>query len=235
MTGNLWEGGSDLEIKRLHCWNLQYHEAVKVQEELKGKLRFTKLPQDVRLIAGADVAYAKNKNILYAAVIVLALPDLVLVEQRAAQGKATFPYIPGLLSFREAPVLLKAFRNIKSTPHVIIFDGQGTAHPRRFGLASHLGLVLDIPAIGCAKSLLVGKSEPVGETAGSYTYLMDRGEVIGVALRTKSGIRPVIVSPGHKITLKESIKITLKCVQGYRLPEPTRQAHLLVNKIRMAS
>lgn len=222
-----------MKIRELHRWNLGYHEAVKVQEALKERPIFTRLRRKVGLVAGADVSYAKNNNRLYAAVVIVTLPALSLVEHKIAQDKVRFPYIPGLLSFREAPVLLKAFKKIGTTPDVVLFDGQGTAHPRGLGLASHMGLFLDIPAIGCAKTLLIGESEPVGKEAGSFAYLKNKDEVIGAVLRTKSGIKPVIISPGHRITLDESINIVLQCVRRYRLPEPIRQAHLLVNKVRI--
>ena len=222
-----------MKIRELHLWNLGYHEAVKVQEALKERPIFKRLGRKVGLVAGADVSYARNNNRLYAAVVIITLPTLSLVEYKVAQDKVRFPYIPGLLSFREAPVLLKAFKKINATPDVVLFDGQGTAHPRGLGLASHMGLFLDIPAIGCAKTLLIGESGPVGKKAGSFAYLRNKGEVIGAVLRTKSGIKPVIISPGHRITLDESINIVLQCVGRYRLPEPIRRAHLLVNKVRL--
>lgn len=222
-----------MKIRELHRWNLVYHEAVKVQETLRKGLIFKKLRRKVRLVAGADVSYARNDNRLYAAVVIMTFPDLSLVKHKVAQDKVCFPYIPGLLSFREAPVLLKAFKKIGTTPDVVLFDGQGTAHPRGLGLASHMGLFLDIPTIGCAKTLLIGESGPVGKKAGSFTYLKNKEEIIGAVVRTKSGIKPVIISPGHRITLDESINIVLQCVGRYRLPEPIRQAHLLVNKVRI--
>lgn len=221
-----------MKIRELHRWNLVYHGAVKVQEALKKRLIFTRLRRKVGLVAGADVSYARNNNRLYAAIVIMTFPKLSLVEHKVAQDKVRFPYIPGLLSFREAPVLLKAFKKIGTTPDVVLFDGQGTAHPRGLGLASHMGLFLDIPAIGCAKTLLIGESGPVGKKAGSFTYLKNKEEIIGAVVRTKSGIKPVIISPGHRITLNESINIVLQCVGRYRLPEPIRQAHLLVNKVR---
>ena len=147
-------------------------------------------------------------------------------------GKARFPYIPGLLSFREAPILLRAFRKLKNNPDIVLFDGQGIAHPRRFGLASHMGLVLDKPSIGCAKSRLVGEYSSVENTAGAYSKLIYGNKVVGVVLRTKKNTKPIFVSPGHKINLSLAIRITLKTCCGYRIPEPTRQAHLLVNKLR---
>jgi deoxyribonuclease V len=222
-----------MRTKRLHNWHTGYHRAIRIQEVLRERLVFTGLRKDVRLVAGADVSYAKHNNRLYAGVVTLTIPHLDIVERRVARGIAHFPYIPGLLTFREAPILLQAFRKIKTDPDVILFDGQGIAHPRRLGLASHMGLLLDRPAVGCAKTLLIGEAERVGKMAGSFGYLRQNGEVIGAVLRTKTNIKPVIVSPGHKITLHDCIDMVLKCVNGYRLPEPIRQAHLLVNKVRM--
>ena len=150
-------------------------------------------------------------------------------------GKAKFPYIPGLLSFREAPILLRAFRKLKNNPDVILFDGQGIAHPRSFGLASHMGLILDKPSIGCAKSRLVGEYGSVENTAGAYSKLIYGNKIVGVVLRTKNNTKPIFVSPGHKTNLTFAIRIALKTCCGYRIPEPTRQAHLLVNKLRRTS
>jgi deoxyribonuclease V len=222
-----------MRTKRLHNWHTGYHKAIRIQEVLRERLIFTRLRKDVRLVAGADVSYAKHNNTLYAGVVILTVPHLNAVERRVAKDIARFPYIPGLLTFREAPTLLRVFRKIKTDPDVVLFDGQGIAHPRRFGLASHMGLLLDLPAVGCAKTMLIGEAGPVGERAGSFGYLRNNGEVIGAVLRTKTNIKPVIVSPGYKITLHDCIDVVLKCVNGYRLPEPIRQAHLLVNKVRM--
>jgi deoxyribonuclease V len=144
----------------------------------------------------------------------------------------SFPYIPGLLSFREGPALTKAFEKLVRIPDMIIFDGQGIAHPRGIGLASHMGLILDIPAIGCAKSLLVGHHEDVGEEPGAWEPLLYQERLVGAALRTKKKVKPVFVSQGYKIGLEQALDVVMHCCRGYRLPEPTRQAHLAVNKLR---
>ena len=147
-------------------------------------------------------------------------------------GKARFPYIPGLLSFREAPILLRAFRKLKSNPDIILFDGQGIAHPRHFGLASHMGLILGKPSIGCAKSRLVGEYSSVENTAGAYSKLVYGNKVVGAVLRTKKNTKPIFVSPGHKTNLSFAIRIAMKTCRGYRIPEPIRQAHVYVNDVR---
>ncbi len=160
------------------------------------------------------------------AVVVLQYPELRVVETKIARGKLDFPYIPGLLSFRESPLTLAACQKLTTTPDLILVDGQGIAHPRRLGLASHLGLFLNTPAVGCAKSLLCGSHEAPRIEPGSYTEVVDRGETIGAALRTKLGVKPIYISIGHKVDLQTAIYWVLKCCRGYRLPEPTRLAHL---------
>ncbi len=179
-----------------------------------------------RFIAGVDIAVGKAHEMATGAVVILSYPELRLVETRVAQGRLDFPYIPGLLSFREAPLTLAACQQLTVTPDLVLVDGQGIAHPRRMGLASHLGLFLDTPTIGCAKSLLCGRHEVPGEAPGSYTEIVDRGETIGAALRTKLGTKPVYVSIGHQIDLQTAIYWVLACCRSYRLPEPTRLAHL---------
>jgi deoxyribonuclease V len=221
-----------MKIRKLHPWKVDCQEAIKIQESLRKNLILGNTPSKVRLIAGADASYCKKNDKLYAAVITMDLPDLTVVEEASATRNATFPYIPGLLTFREAPPLLIAFKNLKKRPDAVIFDGQGIAHPRGLGLASHLGLILDVPTVGCAKKRLIGQHQGVGNKIGSYSPLKNNGEIIGAALRTKRGVKPVFVSCGHKIDLPGSIEIILKTCRGYRLPEPTRQAHLLVNRLR---
>jgi len=151
-----------------------------------------------------------------------------------AADSVRFPYVPGLLSFREAPALTKAFRKMRTKPDVIIFDGQGIAHPRGIGLASHMGLILDCPTIGCAKTRLVGTHPPLSDTQGSRVLLKNHGRVVGAVVRTRERVKPVFVSPGHAITLEESVRLVLSCCKGYKLPEPTRQAHIAVNRLRLA-
>jgi deoxyribonuclease V len=182
------------------------------------------------LIAGADVSYIKGSEIFYASVVVFNLQTMERVEEVTASGKVDFPYIPGLLSFRESPILLKAFAKIKSEPDVIILDAQGIAHPRGIGLASHIGLLLDKSSIGCAKTRLIGEYNEVGREAGCHSQLTVKDKIVGAVLRTRKNIKPVFVSPGHKIDLKTSIALVLKSCRGYRLPEPIRQAHNLVKR-----
>lgn len=160
-----------------------------------------------------------------AAVVVLHYPELTVAEVKVARGRLDFPYIPGLLSFREIPLLLTACAGLETTPDLIMVDGQGILHPRRLGLASHLGLLLDTPTIGCAKSLLCGRGETPDEAAGNYREVTDGDEVIGAALRTRSRVKPIYVSTGHRISLESAVDWVLKCCRGYRLPEPTRLAH----------
>jgi len=179
-----------------------------------------------QFIAGVDIAVGRAQGTATGAVVVLKYPELRLVETKVVSGKLHFPYIPGLLSFRESPLTLAACERLTITPDLILVDGQGIAHPRRMGLASHLGLFLDTPTVGCAKSLLCGRHEVPGDKPGSYAEVVDEGEIIGVALRTKLGAKPVYVSIGHKVDLQTAIYWVLECCRGYRLPEPNRLAHL---------
>lgn len=222
-----------MKIRRLHSWALSSKEAIDVQRSLSCQVCQLPLKKPVRTIAGADVSYSKEGTQVYAAVLVFSFPDLVLADQALTDDTQKFPYMPGLLTFREAPVLTKAFRKIRRKPDVIIFDGQGIAHPRGMGLASHMGLILDCPTIGCAKTRLVGIHPPLPEAKGSTVLLTDQGRVVGGVVRTRERVKPVFVSPGHAITLEESIRLVLNCCKGYKLPEPTRQAHVAVNKLRL--
>lgn len=219
--------------RTLHSWDLSRTEAIDVQRRLSGQVRQVPLAKPVRTIAGADVSYAKHDAEVYAAVLVFSFPDLALCDQAVAADTAKFPYVSGLLSFREAPILTKAFRKIRTKPDVIIFDGQGIAHPRGVGLASHMGLILDCPSVGCAKTRLVGIHKQLPKTRGSTVLLTHQGRVVGGVVRTRDSVSPVFVSPGHAITLEESIRLVLGCCRGYKLPEPTRQAHIAVNRLRL--
>jgi deoxyribonuclease V len=184
------------------------------------------------LIAGADISYNRFSSRFYAAVVVMRADDCSVVEVRHAVRESPFPYVPGLLTFREGPALLDAFAQVESPVDVVMFDGQGIAHPRRLGLASHMGLWLKVPSIGCAKSLLTGHFKEPGPKAGSVSPLKYRDEVLGEAVRTKDRTSPVFVSAGHLIDLPSSVRVVLQTSRGYRIPEPTRQAHLTVNEIR---
>ncbi len=221
-----------MRIANLHDWNLTSQEGRILQRELALSIQLQPVPENPRLVAGADVAFNRNENLFFASIILLSYPDLKVIEETSAHHRSTFPYVPGLLSFREGPVLLKAFEKLRNTPDVVLFDGQGLAHPRRFGLACHLGLWLGLPSIGCAKSRLVGTHlEPAAEQGGS-TPLMDHEEKIGEVLRTKTGIKPLYISPGHLADFESSARLVLSCCTRYRLPEPTRLADIRVGQIK---
>ena len=196
-----------------------------MQRELAPMVSRLNEVDDVRLVAGADISAPDGGGVARAAVVVLQYPELVLVEKKVVERAVTFPYVPGLLSFREAPLVLAACQELDSDPDVILVDGQGILHPRRMGLASHLGLFLDKPTIGCAKSRLCGRHAPVGTESGSCAEVIDEGEVIGVALRTKASTSPLYVSIGNKVSLNVAIDWVLRCCRGARLPEPARLAH----------
>ena len=181
---------------------------------------------NVRLIAGVDISAPDATGLARAAVVVLSYPELTPVESKVVQRQVTFPYVPGLLSFREAPLVIAACEELEHNPDLIMVDGQGIAHPRRFGIASHLGLLWDKPTIGCAKSRLCGQHKSPPPEAGSYAELLDNSEVIGAVLRTRLGAQPLYISIGHKVDLKTALSWVLKCCRGQRLPEPTRLAHL---------
>jgi len=215
-----------VKIERLHSWQVSTAQALDIQQRLAAQVSRSSEITTPHFIAGVDISRQKEQGVATGAVVVLQYPELRLVETKVVQGKLDFPYIPGLLSFREAPLTLAACERLSVTPDLILVDGQGVAHPRRMGLASHLGLFLNKPTIGCAKSLLCGSCEKPGEKPGSYAEVMDRGETIGVALRTKLGANPIYVSIGHKVNLEAVIYWVLECCLGYRIPEPTRLAHL---------
>jgi len=237
-----------MQIKKLHSWNLSYSQAIELQKRLASKVQFTPLKKPPKLIAGLDCAFTKNGQKIIAAAVVIKLPDFDLIETTTALRKVTFPYIPGLLSFREAPVCIAAVEKLKNEPDAFVIDGQGIAHPRRLGLAAHLGLFFDKPTIGCAKSRLTGSFEKPTPEKGAYTLLKDKkslkhntsdesrttsDEIIGAVVRTRTNVEPVFVSVGNKCLLKDAIKITLDCTTKYRLPEPTRLAHQLVSKLKL--
>jgi len=215
-----------VKISSWHDWQLGVAQAMEIQRRLSTKVLRDGEVIAPSFIAGVDIAVGKANEMAQAAVVVLSYPELRLVAVEVAKGELDFPYIPGLLSFRESPLILAACQRLSVNPDLIMVDGQGIAHPRRMGLASHLGLFLDTATVGCAKSRLCGSHKVPDEEPGSYTEVIDRGETIGVALRTKTGVKPVYVSTGHKISLQNAVYWVLKCCRGYRLPEPTRLAHL---------
>ena len=215
-----------MKVESLHSWQVSIAQALEIQQRLAAQVSKISEVTTPRFIAGVDISVGKREGIATGAVVVLQYPELSVAEIKIARGKLDFPYIPGLLSFRESPLTLAACQKLTITPDLILVDGQGIAHPRRLGLASHLGLWLNTPTIGCAKSLLCGNHEVPGLEPGSYTEIADRGEIIGAALRTKPRVKPVYVSIGHKVDLQTAIQWVMNCCHGYRLPEPTRLAHL---------
>lgn len=222
-----------MKIEKLHNWNLSYSQARELQSRLAGRVQIKKLSKKPRLVAGLDCAFTKDGKRIVAGAVVLELSGLEIIETKSATRKVAFPYIPGLLSFREAPVCIAAVKKLQCTPDVFLIDGQGIAHRRRLGLAAHLGLFFDCPTIGCAKSRLTGVFEEPAQAKGGYSRLTDAGETIGAVLRTRTSVKPIFVSVGNKCTLKDAIRIVLACTTKYRLPEPTRLAHQFVSKIRL--
>ena len=224
-----------MKIRRLHSWDLTPTEAVALQRKLAEQVDTATPLGKWDLVAGADISYNRFSSTLYAGVVVLRADDWSVVESQGAVAEATFPYVPGLLTFREAPAVLEAFAKVKAEPDAVVIDGAGYAHPRRMGLASHVGLLLDRPTVGCAKSRLLGEFEQPAPDPGSVTPLMDKGEVIGNVVRTKRGVKPLFVSVGHGMDLAGAIRLVLAWCRGYRVPEPTRRAHLYVNALRQAA
>lgn len=222
-----------MKLRKLHDWNLSYKEAIEIQRRLASQLRFTAMKKKPRIIAGLDCAFSKDGKRIFAAAVVIDTLQFSIIETTMASRKVDFPYIPGLLSFREAPACIDAIEKLKTTPDVFIIDGQGIAHPRRLGIASHIGLLIDKPTIGCAKSRLIGTFEEPGNKKGSHNPLMDSGEEIGAVLRTRTDVKPVYVSVGHKCTLNDAVSVVLQCTTKYRLPEPSRLAHQLVGRVKL--
>jgi len=218
-----------MKVERLHSWQVSTAQAMDIQMGLADRVSRISEVNNPRLIAGVDISVSKGEEMATAAVVIVNYPQLTLMEAQIVRGKLEFPYVPGLLSFREAPLTLAVCEKLVLTPDLILVDGQGIAHPRRMGLAAHLGLSLNVPTIGCAKSRLCGSHDSPRDEPGSYSEIIDNGEVIGAALRTRLGVKPVYVSIGHKIDLQTAVYWVLECCRGYRLPEPTRLAHLAAN------
>ncbi len=212
-----------------HPWELAPKQAIALQNELRTRVMAWDALPILERVAGVDVGFESNGQITRAAVAVLSFPDLALIEHALARCETRFPYVPGLLSFREAPAVLEALTKLKSRPDVLLCDGQGLAHPRRFGLACHLGVLTDLASVGVAKKRLLGDHKAPPEGRGTWTELRERGEVIGAVLRTRVGVKPVFVSVGHKIGLKSAVALVMACVTRYRLPETTRLAHRLAS------
>ncbi|OGO38965.1 MAG: endonuclease V [Chloroflexi bacterium RBG_16_57_11] len=218
-----------MPFRSIHSWQVTAQGAIAIQESLRDQVIREDRFGVINTVAGIDVGFEEGGGITRAAVVVLGYPGLELAETSVVRRPTSFPYVPGLLSFREAPAVLEAIERLSTPPDLLFCDGQGIAHPRRLGLASHLGLWTDLPSIGAAKSRLIGQHEPVGERRGDWQPLYDAGELIGAALRTRPTARPLYISIGHRISLETAIRMVLSCTRVYRLPEPTRQAHHLAS------
>ncbi|MDJ1496616.1 deoxyribonuclease V [Cytophagaceae bacterium DM2B3-1] len=217
-----------------HSWDLSIPEAIALQKELRTQIQLTRLDKEIRYVAGTDISFNKFSDTVYAGIVVLDLTTLQEVARSIVVTETHFPYVPGLLSFREIPALLQAWEQLTFKPDLLIVDGHGIAHPRRLGIATHLGLALDMPTIGCGKSRLTGTYTLPDNEPGSTSPLWDRQDQIGIVLRSKRNTLPLFISPGHKITFAESVTIVQKCITKYRLPETTRKVHDAVNALRIA-
>lgn len=228
-----------MRLERLHPWDLTPSEAIALQKELASRVVPVGCPANVRLVAGADVAFPGRTRgwaggVARAAVVVMSHPALEVVEQHVAEVPVAFPYVPGLLSFREIPALSLVFERLAAKPDLLLADGQGIAHPRRFGLASHVGLLAGISTIGCAKSRLCGEAAEPAAERGATCDLIDKGERVGAVVRTKSGVKPMFVSVGHKISIEAAVEWTLRLAPTHRLPEPLRLADRLSKALPIA-
>lgn len=215
-------------------WTLLPRKAMKVQERLRDRVVLSDVFKRIRYVAGADIAFDPDTDMAFGGVIVYSFPELTEVERRMARRKLQFPYVPGLLSFREGPVLSAVFARLRVEPDLILIDGHGRAHPRGFGIACHIGVVFDKPTIGCAKSLLVGKAAEPALQAGSMAPLEFRGERAGVVLRTRDRVKPIFVTQGHRVSLDTAVSLVWQCVDGFRIPKPTREADRFVRGLRQA-
>ena len=216
----------------LHDWNVTASEAIALQKDLRQQIQLVPFDKEIRYVAGGDISFNKGSDVFYAGFIILQYPSLKPYGHSLVVTQSRFPYIPGLLSFREMPPLLEAWDALSLQPDVVLLDGHGLAHPRRMGIASHFGLWINRPTIGCAKKLLVGQHEDLGEEANAQETIYDHGQPIGIALRTRDRVKPMYISPGNLTDFDSSLRVVQHCRAGYRMPEPTRQAHLLVNRLR---
>ena len=215
-------------------WDLTPREAMRLQESLRESVELQDRFGAIRYVAGADVAFDPETEVAFAGVVVYRFPALKEVERRMARRRLRFPYVPGLLSFRECPGLLAAFARLRTEPDLILIDGHGRAHPRRFGIACHIGILFDKPTVGCAKSRLVGEHQEPGRKAGSTAPLMLEGERLGVVLRTRDDVRPIYVTTGHRVSLDSAVQLVKQCMDGFRIPKPTREADHYVRDLRRA-
>lgn len=221
--------------RTLHDWSLTPKEAVELQRSLRDRVVVEQPTRPIRTVAGADISFNRFSSTIYAAVVVIDIETMETVERKGVVSETRFPYVPGLLSFRETPAVLEAWSLLESEPDALMIDGHGLAHPRRFGIACHVGLLVDRPTVGAAKSVLVGTFVEPPPERGAWTPLIDRGEIVGAAVRTKRSVKPIFATVGHRFDLQSAIALLLRCAGGYRQPEPTRRAHLLVNQMRLSA
>jgi deoxyribonuclease V len=231
----VFEWRRNVHLESLHEWPATTDEALGVQERLRAAVRLVPMTTMPSRVAGADVAYSAERRRLFAAAAVIALPSLEVLEVSRAERDEEFPYVPGLFAFRELPALLDALAGLTTPPDAVLFDGHGLAHPRRFGLASHAGLWLQLPTIGCAKCVLTGRFHMPGDEQGALTPLAIEGEVVGAAVRTRPGTMPVFVSPGHLTDVDSAVRVVLAATGRYRTPEPLRAAHRAAVSLRDGS
>jgi len=218
-----------------HSWDVMPREAVAIQKTLTEHIELSWHGDKITRVGGVDLSYARSSKEGYAAIVVMSVPEFEEIDATCIRCPITFPYVSGLLSFREAPAVLRAWETLHIKPQLLYVDGQGVAHPRGLGLAAHLGLLLEIPSIGCAKTRLVGDEYMVGPAKGEWAPLRYKGNTVGATVRTRAGVRPLYVSPGHRIDLKRSVEWVLSACERYRLPEPVRRAHMMANRYRAAS
>lgn len=221
-----------LEIPELHPWPNAQNEAVEIQSRLREHIIIESLNIGVKLIAGVDTAFDHTHDMLYAGVCLYSYPDMTECERATASDKASFSYVPGLHAFREGKVILAAMSRLRTKPDLVMFAGHGIAHPRQIGLASHLGLILDIPSIGCARKKLVGQHGELGPESGSSAPLIVDNKEVGRVYRTRENVKPVFISPGHRCNVEDASGIIIGCLRGYRIPEPLRAAHRLANRMK---
>lgn len=217
----------------MHGFDLGVGEAQELQRALSACVEITdRLPPVIKSVCGVDVSHSRFSARVYAAAVLLSFPEMDTMAEAFALKDVSFPYIPGLLAFRELPAVLECMDKLPGLPDLVMVDGHGLAHPRRFGIACHLGVLLDVPSIGCAKSVLVGTAPPPGNGFGDRTELRDGADLLGYALRTRPGAKPIYVSPGHRVSLETAASLVLQCCRGFRIPEPIRQAHMAANRAR---
>mgnify|MGYP006429931345 CR=1 FL=1 len=218
--------------RKLHTWDVTHEEAIKLQKELAGDIKLEPLDKAVKYVAGGDISFNRKSNTAAAGFVIYDIEKQELVEKAVTSAPLNFPYIPGLLSFREISPLLEAWKKLTTEPDAVMLDGHGVAHPRRFGLATHFGLWVDKPAMGCAKNVLTGEFKEPGNKKGEVAKLLHEDDIIGYVVRTRTNVNPVFVSAGHKINHRKAVDVALRSSTRYKIPEPTRQAHLLVNEYR---